>query len=428
MRDFILFGIMFGLLPFCFLRPWIGVLVFSWISYMNPHRFTWGAAYDFPFAKIAAVATILGLLFTRDRMPLPKTRETVLIILLGIYFTFTNFFAFYPEAAWIQWEKVIKILIMTLVTMTLINDQRKLKYFIMIIAFSIGFLGIKGGIFSLVTGGEHMVLGPRGSFFYDNNDMALALNMLLPMLFYLAKDENNKQLRTLFWFTFVMSIISVIFTYSRGGFVTFACIGTILFLKSRYKILAAIIVSIALIAGMSYIPEGWVGRMETIKTYEESQSAMGRIYAWHTAWNVAKDRPFVGSGFEGLRGSTRYRYSPQPDSTAGDVHSVYFEVLGEHGFVAFGLFIALMSYTLLTAQGLKKIARTSSRKEWAENYANMFQVSLLAYIVGGLFLGRAYFDLFYHIVAMVAVMKILVLSESKQSEAARNSHKLTIKK
>ena len=101
MRDFILFGVMFGLLPFCFLRPWIGVLVFSWISYMNPHRFTWGTAYDFPFAKIAAIVTILGLLFTRDRMPLPKTKEVALIIFLGVYFTFTNFFAFYPEAAWI---------------------------------------------------------------------------------------------------------------------------------------------------------------------------------------------------------------------------------------------------------------------------------------------------------------------------------------
>ena len=72
MRDIILFGIIFGLLPFCFLRPWIGVLVFAWLSYMNPHRFTWGAAYDFPFAKIIAVATIAGVFLTRIKCPCQK--------------------------------------------------------------------------------------------------------------------------------------------------------------------------------------------------------------------------------------------------------------------------------------------------------------------------------------------------------------------
>lgn len=419
MRDFILFGIMFGLLPFCFLRPWIGVLVFSWISYMNPHRFTWGAAYDFPFAKIAAIVTILGLLFTRDRMPLPKTKEVALIILLGIYVTFTNFFAFYPEEAWIQWEKVIKILLMSLVTMILINDQRKFKYLVVVIAFSIGLLGIKGGLFSLITGGEHMVLGPRDSFFYDNNDMALALNMVLPFLFYLMKNEENRKLKTLLLWTFIMSIVSVVFTYSRGGFITLAGVGAMLFLKSRHKILTALIVMVILFGVISYIPEQWVNRMETIKTYEESQSAMGRIYAWYTAWNVAKDRPFVGSGFEGLKGSTRYRYSPQPDSTAGDVHSVYFEVLGEHGFVAFILFVALILSTLSSAQKMKKVIRANPHHSWAENYLNMFQIGIIAYMIGGIFLGRAYFDLFYHIVAMVVIIKSIVEKEINQEKSIK---------
>ena len=417
MRDFILFGIIFSLLPLCFLRPWIGVLVFSWISYMNPHRFTWGAAYDFPFAKIVAIVTILGLLFTRDRMPLPKTKEVALIILLGIYFTFTSFFAFYPEAAWIQWEKVIKIIIMTIATMLLINDREKLRYFVMVIALSIGFLGIKGAIFTLSTGGEHMVLGPRDSFFYDNNDMALALNMVLPMLFYLAKDENSKRLKTLFWFTFVMSLVSVIFTYSRGGFVTLAGICTILFLKSRYKFFAAIIVAIVLIAGMSYIPESWFGRMETIKTYEESRSATGRIYAWKTAWNVAKDRPLLGGGLEGLKDPTRFKYSPDPFATALDVHSIYFEILGEHGFVAFILFAALILSTLLSAQKIKKVIRANPHHSWAENYLNMFQIGTIAYMIGGIFLGRAYFDLFYHIVAMVVITKSIIEKEINQEKS-----------
>ncbi len=413
MRDAIVFIVIFGSLPFCFLRPWIGILVFSWISYMNPHRFTWAAAYDYPFAKIVAIVTIAGLLFTKDRMSLPKTRETLLIVLLGLYFTLTTFFAFNQNAAWIQWEKVIKILIMTLATMVLINDSKKLKYLVMVIAGSIGFLGIKGGIFSFVTGGGFRVYGPPGSFFADNNDMALALNMTIPMLFYLAKNEKNKRLKMLFWFTFVSSIVSIVFTYSRGGFLALAIVLALLFLKSQRKTIAVIILSVVLIIGAIYIPVQWFERIDTIRSYEEDSSVRGRINAWKTALNLAKDRPLIGGGFETFIRPVFRIYAPVR-SNVHDVHSVYFEVLGEHGFVALGLFILLMLYSLSTAQKLKKTVRNNHDFKWVEDYSSMFQMSLIAYMVGGLFLGRAYFDLYYHIIAMIIIMQALVNKEIVQ--------------
>ena len=413
MRDVIMFITIFGSLPFCFLRPWIGILVFSWISYMNPHRFTWAAAYDYPFAKIVAIVTIAGLLFTKDRMSLPKTRETLLIVLLGLYFTLTTFFAFNQNAAWIQWEKVIKILVMTLATMVLINDPKKLKYLVMVIAGSIGLLGIKGGIFSFVTGGGFRVYGPPGSFFADNNDMALALNMTIPMLFYLAKNEENKRLKMAFWFTFVSSIVSVVFTYSRGGFLALAIVLAFLFFKSQHKTIAVIILSVVLIIGAIYIPVQWFERIDTIRSYEEDSSVRGRINAWKTALNLAKDRPLIGGGFETFIRPVFRIYAPVR-SNVHDVHSVYFEVLGEHGFVALGLFILLMLYSLSTAQKLKKTVRDNHDFKWVEDYSSMFQMSLIAYMVGGLFLGRAYFDLYYHIIAMIIIMQALVNKEIVQ--------------
>ncbi len=408
-----MFITIFGSLPFCFLRPWIGILVFSWISYMNPHRFTWAAAYDYPFAKIVAIVTIAGLLFTKDRMSLPKTRETLLIVLLGLYFTLTTFFAFNQNAAWIQWGKVIKILIMTLATMVLINDSKKLKYLVMVIAGSIGLLGIKGGIFSFVTGGGFRVYGPPGSFFADNNDMALALNMTIPMLFYLAKNEKNKRLKMAFWFTFVSSIVSVVFTYSRGGFLALAIVLAFLFFKSQHKTIAVMILSVVLIIGAIYIPVQWFERIDTIRSYEEDSSVRGRINAWKTALNLAKDRPLIGGGFETFIRPVFRIYAPVR-SNVHDVHSVYFEVLGEHGFVALGLFALLMLYSLSTAQKLKKTVRNNHDFKWVEDYSSMFQMSLIAYMVGGLFLGRAYFDLYYHIIAMIIIMQALVNKEIVQ--------------
>jgi probable O-glycosylation ligase (exosortase A-associated) len=391
MRDILLFSVIFGSLPVCFMRPWIGVLVFSWISYMNPHRLTWSAAYDYPF-----ITTLIGLFFTKDRMRLPLKRETILIILLGCYFTLTNFYAFNPRAAWFQWEKVIKILAMTLVTISLINNEEKLKYLVMVIAFSIGFYGVKGGVFSILTGGQYHVFGPAQSFFEDNNDLALALCMVLPIFYYLAREEKHKWMRLILWIALGFSFIAIIFTFSRGGFLTLAGMLFIFLLKSKKKVLAAVLILIE--------------RMETIQTYEEDNSAMGRINAWETAWNLAKDRPLTGGGFETFIWPVFVRYAPDPNNVH-DVHSIYFEIIGEHGFVAFSMFMALILFTLMTTREINKMAGNNAHLSCERSYAHMFQISLLAYMIGGLFLGRAYFDLFYHIVAMVIIVRVLILRE-----------------
>ena len=64
MRDLFVAGIVFGVLPFAFSRPYIGLYLYSWLSYMNPHRLAWGFAQNMPFAYIVAVTTLVCLLFS----------------------------------------------------------------------------------------------------------------------------------------------------------------------------------------------------------------------------------------------------------------------------------------------------------------------------------------------------------------------------
>ncbi len=74
MRDYILLAIIIGSLPFCFFRPYIGILVWVWFGLMNPHRLTWGVAYEFPSAQLIAAAILIGFLFSRDKGPFPRER------------------------------------------------------------------------------------------------------------------------------------------------------------------------------------------------------------------------------------------------------------------------------------------------------------------------------------------------------------------
>jgi probable O-glycosylation ligase (exosortase A-associated) len=409
MRRIILFIIIFILIPYCYTRPWIGILTFSWLGYMNPHRYAW---LEFPFAEIVAIITLVGYLSTKDKDKFHMKRETVIILILWAWFTLTTLTAFDPFVAREMWEKTSKVLLMVLMTLPLINTKDKLRYLVLVIALSLGLLGLKGAVFSAITGGVHTVRGPDGSFIAGEGDFGLALNMTLPLLFFQARNESKKWMKILLYACFLGSIVSIIFTFRRGSFLALAVVIFLLLLKSNRKIIVGILVAAAIFSTPYWIPEKWFGRMETIETYEEDYSAMGRINAWKMAWNIALDRPLIGGGFETWKTAYRIKYKPYPGAImAGDVHSIYFEMLQEQGFIAFGFFMALLASVLLSMQRLKWKFKNIKSCSWICNYADMLQVSILAYMAAGVFLGRAYFDLFYHLVIISVLVKVFAKQE-----------------
>ena len=410
MRGIVVFLLVLGSLPYILQQPWIGVLVFSWISYMNPHKYAWGPVRTFPLALIVVLVTFVGMIATKDKWRVPRDPATMLVILLWVMFVITTPFAFNQTDAWPQLEKVSKILLMTFVTMKLINSQLKLRYLLLVIALSVGLIGFKGAIWVFLTGGANRVYGPDGSFLADNNDLALALNMTLPLLFYLSKDEPRQWLRWLLKGCFVMSFVAIMFTYSRGGFLAMVLVGCLLLMKARYKALAGFILSIGVVALLFLAPQKWSERMNTIETYQDDGSAMGRINAWKTATNIALARPLTGGGFQTWTPEVYARFSPEAWNVR-DVHSSYFEILGEHGFIALIFYLLLLIYALLTATRLKWTVRRAPSLRWAQHYPDMLQVSLFAYMLGGAFLGRGYFDLFYHLIAALVIVRQLILQD-----------------
>ncbi|MBI4364996.1 MAG: putative O-glycosylation ligase, exosortase A system-associated, partial [Candidatus Latescibacteria bacterium] len=296
MRDYIVFALIFGSLPFCFLKPWIGMLVFVGIGLLNPHRLTWGPAYEFPFAQYVAITTLAGLVFSPDRGRLPRERETWLIIALGAFFTLTTLIALVPQNAWRKWDLVIKIYIMTVASLFLLQEKIRLRYLVLTMALSIAFFSVKGGFFSILTGGRYTLYGPTRTFIDDNNALALAELMILPLLFHLGRSEKNRLFGRFLYLAAFLTLASIIFSYSRGALVGLAALGFV-FVASGKKWTYAAVGGVILLAAVPLIPDAWFQRMSTIGTYRQDASAMGRINAWHFAINVALDRPLTGGGF-----------------------------------------------------------------------------------------------------------------------------------
>lgn len=416
MRDLLLAVVFFGVLPFALSRPHWGLYLYSWISYMNPHRLAYGFAYSFPWAYLAALATLGGVLFSKEPRRMPWTREMTVLLLLALWWTLTTFFAFYPELAWTQWEKVMKIMLMIFITPLVINDRHKLRLLVWVIVLSLGFYGIKGGIFTIVHGGVYRVQGPSGSFIGGNNEIALALLMTIPLMRYLQLTEKSRWIRLGLTAGIVLTALAAIGSQSRGALVGAAVMGVIFWWKSRNKFVTALLITIA--AGLVWLimPPQWYERMQTIENYQEDGSAQGRINAWWTALNVAKTR-ITGGGFEMFQAPTFHMYAPDPEDLH-DVHSVYFEQLGEHGFPALALWLLLGLLTWRTGSWVIRRAKKDPERKWAADLAAMGQVTMMAYYAAGAFLGLSYFDLYYHVLMLIILAKVILLQEEKAAAPA----------
>ncbi|PWB59969.1 MAG: putative O-glycosylation ligase, exosortase A system-associated [Nitrosomonadales bacterium] len=401
MRDIFVTVVVFGALLLVFRHPHYGIYLWSWLGYMNPHKLAWGFATTIPFALITAAVTLTAYLFSKEPKRMPWTPETILLIVFLGWVTFTSFFAFYPLLAWAQWDKVLKIQIMTLLTAMLITDRKRLEGLVWVIALSLAFYGVKGGIFTILKGGVHHVQGPATTFIAGNNELGLAMIMTIPLLRYLHLQTQNKLIRLGLAACMVLTGLAAIGTQSRGALLAAAAMGSLLWLKSRNKATTAIYIFAAIGLIATIMPQQYWERMHTIKTYEQDASAMGRINAWHTAYNLAKNR-ITGGGFETFQAETFHQYAPDPENVH-DVHSIYFEVMGEHGFIGFGLFVLIGMLAWRTGSKVIRECRKDPDRKWACDLAAMIQVSMVGYATGGAFLGLAYFDYYYHLVIILVL-------------------------
>lgn len=409
MRDIAVTVIVFGVLLMVFKHPHYGIYLWSWLSYMNPHKQTWGFAFDFPFAQITAIVTILAYLFSRESKRINWTPELTILLLFNLWMIVTTIFSFFPPLAWEQWNKVWKIQLMTLVTLMLITNVRRLNGFIWIIALSIGYYGVKGGIFTIATGGSYRVWGPEGTFIGGNNEIALALIMIIPLIRYLHLQETRRWLRYALAAAMVLCALSAIGSQSRGALLAILAMGGYLWLKSRSKLITGMYALIAVLVIAMVMPAEWYERMNTIRDYQEDTSALGRINAWHVAFNVAMER-ITGGGFEMFLPPVFSHYAPNP-LDVHDVHSIYFEVLGEHGWIGFILWASVGLLAWVRAGRVIRSCKGEPNLKWAADLAGMVQVSMIGYAAGGAFLGLAYFDLYYHLIVMILVaFNVAVLS------------------
>ena len=413
MRDILVTLIVFAFLPTIFKKPHRGALMWVWISVMNPHTQGWGFATTFPFAAIIGGLTLVTLVVTKEPKKLPITSLTWIFIAFVLWMNVTTVFSIYPDQVYDQWSKVMKIMLMTLVVIMLIRTKDHINQLIWIIVISLGYYGVKGGVFTIIGGGVDMVLGPNGTFIGGNNEIALALIMTIPLMHYLQEVTHKTWVRHSLTASMILCALAALGSYSRGALLAIAAMGAFLWLKGQHKVRIAMLLLVAIPPALAFMPAQWTERMDTINDYEEDGSVQGRFNAWWMAYNLAKDYPLTGGGFEVITPELFWAYAPNPQDIHA-AHSIYFQALGEHGFVGMGLYLLLGLYTWRTGSWIIRNTKNLEEYKWAASLATMIQVSIIGFAVGGTFLSLLYFDVPYYLMGAMISMRVLVEKELKQ--------------
>lgn len=413
MRDIAVLTFLIGCIIAALKHPWWGVLSLAVFSYLNPHAYAWGFVRTLPVYYVLFLVVAFRTFFTKEKQPLPSDWRIKVFVLLWLYFGLTCTQAYMHDDAWRKYLEVTKIYVPFYFTLVLIDTRQKLYYLIVTIAASIGIVAFKGGLFAILHGFSARVYGPPNTQFEENNAFAVAMLITVPLILLWQKQEHRRWLKKGLLLSIPVIYAAALSSWSRGALLTMAVLTLMLIWNSNRKFLAIPLVLVGAFMVKDYLPEEWFGRMETLQSYEQDASAMGRIEAWTDGWNHTLEHPFVGSGFDG------WRYV-----TMRDWHSSYVEMFSEHGFIAFGLWISLLLGTLISLTKLPRQTRGIEGMQWVKDYCFMLRAALISYMIGTIFLGLSYWDLLYHLIFISVLLKKFALEElAEKTQAAQTANR-----
>jgi probable O-glycosylation ligase (exosortase A-associated) len=221
-RDLVLLGALLSVIPLILRAPQVGMLAWIWVALMNPQQEVYGFLSGFQLNLVVAIFTLVSWAFSRERKIAPLNLVTALILAFAVWISITTYFALQRDFSYIQWLRTIKTLILALAILAIATTKGRIQAIVWVIVLSLGYYGVKGGGFTILTGGHSHVFGPEQSMIEDNNDLGLALVMILPFMSYLRVTSRERFVRLGLVAAMGLTLTAIIGTYSRGALVALA--------------------------------------------------------------------------------------------------------------------------------------------------------------------------------------------------------------
>ena len=431
MRDLLVFGLVMLTLPLSFRRPFIGLLMFSWLAYMRPQDLCWGFARTMRLSFFVGMTMVVGWWANeRGRRPFARWdgRCISFVVLTAVVLLSYGLAKYHTEYFNRYMVEFIKIMVVALFTTGQVDTRQRFRIMIWTISICLAFYGVKGGLFGVLTGGATILRGP-GGMMEDNNDFALALAMNIPLLWYLGNSEEKIPLvkqgtRAAIFLT----VVTILLTHSRGGFLSL--VGAMVWIawRSRKLFQACLALALCVVMFFSFAPQSVLDRLGTIGDTSES-SINARLTAWAIAMRMVEDNPVFGVGLRNFQ--PRYldyaMVAPDARVTTYVAHNSYFQIWAENGSLAFLIYMGLLASVFITCRRVYRMGRVRPDMPWAMDYARMMEATTVAFMIGAFFLNRGHFDLIYHWLALVTCLATVAYAAWRASPQQAIKQKAGVK-
>lgn len=404
--------------------PFVAALAYVWIDIVKPQDLAYSIINHLPIALIATGVTFVAFLAKYNKYKPRFTAVQGLLIVFAAWITLTSYLADPLIGSWNKWDWAFKVIVFTIFIPFLFRSRVQIEALLLTIIISVGTVAFSAGVKAALGGGGYgtlAIMGGNNTGLAEGSTLAAVCLMLIPLMHYAYKHSIIFAGRWYFKL-FILAVgfttlCSVIGTSARTGLVAGAVLLVSYVLRSKRKLLWVTVLAVGFLAvqQMDLSDTAWGTRMETINTFEQESSALGRLKVWEWTLQFVANHP-LGGGFDafklnGIAAVTEQGviYYP-PGVVAGKAfHNVYFEVLGEQGIVGIAIYLAMIVITFRTFGRIRRQYREDPDLAWASDLALRLRDALLMLLVGGMFIGIAYQPYIFYFIALGVSMSQLFI-------------------
>lgn len=326
----------------------------------------------------------------------------LILMVFHIVFARNNYWAF------MQFRLMITYLIVTLSCCVFLDTERKLRFIISLFVFIHLLAGLNWALGLSLIGNS----GPLG----DENDFALAMNVVMPISFFLGLNAQGFK-RFYYWIGCIILITGNVIAGSRGGFIGLVCVAGLCLLSLKSKLKALLVACAAAAVFWMCIPDSYKDDIYTISSetsQETGTTGYGRTQVWDLAWRVFVHDPIVGVG----QGNINYRlgdyveessaadyWKDRPGQSGRATHSVYFTVLPELGLIGTMLFILMVKSNFDKCKKMR--TDTVSEQQFLKYLSTGLIIGLVGYLTTGVFLSALYYPQIWNLSAFILASHII---------------------
>jgi len=403
--------------------PFVVSLAYIWVDIFQPQVVSPTIAMMMPISMVTAIAAILAYLCGDRANPPRLGLLTLLLVAWAAWMTLTTTWAVFPYFAWNKWDWAFKTVAFTtllpFVFTSRIRIEAALLVFVCAIASNVLPFAVKA---QLSGGGYGQALGlvpVNGGWGGEGSTLSTYAFATLPLVAFLQHHSliapGRGWMRYVYYSAPALAAVATIGTFARAGVVAGIVWVIIAWWHSRRKVALTFALLGGMVAILPLMGERWTERISTTGDARREDSALGRLVAWEWNLNYANRNP-LGGGFDVYRSSSAT--TQRPDGSEFSInglasHSIYFEVLGEQGWIGLGIFLAIFAVFFLSMRRVRRRARHREDLAWMGGLASALMQSMLIFMAGAAFSGIAHQPLHYYLIVFAVSLSAVMVRAGK---------------